>query len=255
MARPMGRILIAVVAGLLTMSLDASAPVWASDSQDAAVAYARGDYAMAMRLWRPHAEQGEAFAQFALGDLYEYGLGVPQDYAEAMRWYRKAAEQGERLAECNLGLMYYFGRGAPRDYTEAMNWLGRAAAHGDPLAQGYLGSMYANGEGVPRDYTVAMNWLGRAAMQGDPRAQDYLGSMYENGEGVPQDYVQAAKWFNLAAANFFSAAKFADSKKSLANRDRVASKMTAGQIKEAKKLARDWKPMLEPKPKSEGGEN
>jgi len=251
----MRRMLTAVVAGLLTLSLGTAAPVWASESDDAAVAYARGDYATAMRLWRPHAEQGQAFAQFAVGDLYEYGLGVPQDYAEAMRWYRKAAEQGERMAECNLGLMYYLGRGTSRDYTEAMKWLGRAAAHGDRLAQGYLGSMYANGEGVPRDYTEAMKWLGRAATQGDPRAQDYLGSMYENGESVPQDYVQAAKWFNLAAANFFSAAKFADSKKSLANRDRVASKMTAGQIKEAKKLAREWKPMHEPKPKSDGGEN
>jgi TPR repeat protein len=251
----MKRMLFAVTAGLLALSLDIAAPVWASESQDAAVAYARGDYATAMRLWRPHAEQGEAFAQFAVGEMYEYGLGVPQDYAEAMRWYRKAAEQGERLAECNLGLMYYLGRGTPRDYTEAMNWLGRAATHGDPLAQGYLGSMYASGEGVPRDYTEAMNWLGRAATQGDPRAQGYLGSMYENGEGVPQDYVQAAKWFNLAAANFFSAAKFDDSKRALADRDRVASKMSAGQIKEAKKLAREWKPTREPKPKTEGGEN
>jgi TPR repeat protein len=217
----MKRRLFAVAAGLLALSLDIAAPAWASESDDAAVAYARGDYATAMRLWRPHADQGESFAQFALGDMYEYGRGVPQEYAEAMRWYRKAAEQGERLAECNLGLMYYLGRGTPRDCSEAMNWLGRAAT------------------------------------QGDPRAQDYLGAMYENGEGVPQDYVQAAKWFNLAAARFFSAAKFADSKKALANRDRVASKMTAGQIKEAKKLAREWKPTREPKsrPKTDGGES
>ena len=66
--------LFAVAAGLLVLSLEFAAPVLAGESQDAAVAYARGDYATAMRLWRPHAEQGEAFAQFAVADMYEYGL-------------------------------------------------------------------------------------------------------------------------------------------------------------------------------------
>ncbi len=58
-------------------------------------AYQRGDYATAIRKFRPLAEQGNAEAQFNLGGMYRQGRGVPQDDAEAMKWYRKAAEQGD----------------------------------------------------------------------------------------------------------------------------------------------------------------
>jgi hypothetical protein len=40
----------------------------------------RGDYATALKEWTPLAEQGYADAQYNLGDMYRYGLGVPHDY-------------------------------------------------------------------------------------------------------------------------------------------------------------------------------
>src|SRR5258708_1588241 len=48
------------------------------------------------------AEQGDATAQNALGDLYAHGQGVTQDYAQAARWYRLSAEQGLAAAQVNL---------------------------------------------------------------------------------------------------------------------------------------------------------
>ncbi len=48
--------------------------------EDGVAAYKRGDYATALRLWRPLAEQGDADAQFNLGLMYANGEGVPQDY-------------------------------------------------------------------------------------------------------------------------------------------------------------------------------
>ena len=62
----------------------------AGSFEDATAAHGRGDYATAMRLLRPLADQGNADAQFNLGVIYE----VAQDYAEAVKWFRKAAEQG-----------------------------------------------------------------------------------------------------------------------------------------------------------------
>jgi hypothetical protein len=53
-------------------------PSWA-DGQAGVDAYKRGDYATALRDWRPLAEQGDAGAQFYLGTLYAFGQGVPQD--------------------------------------------------------------------------------------------------------------------------------------------------------------------------------
>ncbi len=67
-----------------------------ADFQDGLAAFSRGDYAAALREWRPLAEQGYAGAQFYLGVMYATGRGLPQDYAEAVKWYRKAAEQGKQ---------------------------------------------------------------------------------------------------------------------------------------------------------------
>jgi uncharacterized protein len=76
-------------------------------------AFKRGDYAAALREWRPLAEQGHAKAQSILGSMYDDGQGVPQDYAEAARRYRKAAEQGYAFAWLKLGSMYGIGEGVP----------------------------------------------------------------------------------------------------------------------------------------------
>ena len=67
--------------------------------QDAATAYRRGDYATALRITQPLAEQGNPSAQYDLGVLYEKGRGVAKDEVEAATWYRKAADQGYEQAQ------------------------------------------------------------------------------------------------------------------------------------------------------------
>ena len=57
---------------------------------------------------RKAAEQGNAAAQYELGDMYYWGQGVPRDYTEAMKWYRKAAEQGFAAAQYELGVMLMY---------------------------------------------------------------------------------------------------------------------------------------------------
>ncbi len=42
-------------------------------------AYKRGDYATALKEWRPSAVQGDASAQYNLGWMYRKGQGVQQD--------------------------------------------------------------------------------------------------------------------------------------------------------------------------------
>lgn len=42
---------------------------------------------------RAVAEQGDADAQFKLGDRYTKGTGVPEDLEQALLWFHKAAEQ------------------------------------------------------------------------------------------------------------------------------------------------------------------
>ena len=195
-----GLALIAALCAGFTLGL--TAPAWAGWDEGVAAAK-RGDYATAVREWRPLAEQGYAKAQFNLGLMYDNGQGVSQDYAKALQWYRKAAEQGNVEAQYNLGFMY------------------------------------DNGQGVPQDYAKALRWWRKAAEQGNAKAQSKLGFMYRNGLGVPQDYVQAHMWYNLVASR---SPPGMDRDRAVKNRFIIAQKMTPAQISEAHKLARKWKP-------------
>jgi hypothetical protein len=81
------------------------------------------------------------------------------------------------------------------------------------------------------NYAEAVRWYRQAASQGHANAQLLLGVMYANGIGVPQDYVRAHMWWDLAlAAGQDVAGQY---------RELVATKMTAEQIAEAQKLARE----------------
>ena len=91
--------------------------------KDGFLAYERGDYATAARIFRPLAEQGDASPQYQLATMYHEGKGVPKDIAEAIKWYRLAAEGGDPLAQNNLGLMYRSGQEVRQDYVEAVKWL------------------------------------------------------------------------------------------------------------------------------------
>ena len=74
------------------------------------------------------AEQGDAQAQFNLGNMHSEGQGVPQDYGEAVKWYRRAADQGDPQAQYNLGLWYATGEGGAYDTVSAHMWFNLAAA-------------------------------------------------------------------------------------------------------------------------------
>ena len=158
------------------------------------------DYTTALPWCRKEAEQGNADAQFTLGEMYSEGKGVKQDYAEAFKWWSKAAEQGNTRAQAQLGWMYSGGKGVKQDYAEAFKWWSKAAEQGYGYAQFNLGLMYASGEGVPQDPTKAFEWMQKAAEQGNAFAQENLGLMYYGGEGVKQDYVEASRWWQKAAS-------------------------------------------------------
>ena len=83
-----------------------------------------------MGWYRKAAEQGNAIAQYNLGDMYRVGEGVPPDNSAAASWYRKAAEQGYARAQNNLGVMYDNGEGVGQDDVSAYMWFNLATANG-----------------------------------------------------------------------------------------------------------------------------
>jgi TPR repeat protein len=93
------------------------------------------------------------------------GSEVQQNSAEALRWYRKAAEQGESWAQFYCGLMYNYHPGVAdqQNYAEALKWFREAANQGHVGAQFDLGNMYEEGHGVPQNYVLAHMWYDLAS--------------------------------------------------------------------------------------------
>ncbi len=141
----------------------------------------------------------------------------------------------------DVGLMYKNGRGGPRDYAEALKWFKKAADQDYNSAQYNLGQMYVFGRGVPQDDAEAVKWYRKAADQGYAEAQLNLGICYMNGQGIPQDRIAVHMWLNLAASRL-SAAQQELRAEAIADRDQISKLMTAGQIAEAQRLAREWRP-------------
>jgi TPR repeat protein len=57
------------------------------------VAYAgSGDWQAAIAQYRKAADRGLSAAQLNLGEIYDFGHGVPQNYQQAAALYRKACE-------------------------------------------------------------------------------------------------------------------------------------------------------------------
>src|SRR4029450_3665784 len=141
----------AIATILLISSL--ATPVAAGPFEDAAAAYGKGDYATALQLFRPLADQGTARAQAVLGVMYANGQGVPKSDTEAMKWYQLAADQGDAGAQTALGVIYTNGQGVPKDTEKGLEWFRKAADQGYANAQNNLGSMFDTGEGRGRNHT------------------------------------------------------------------------------------------------------
>jgi len=171
----------------------------AADLQKGLSALSNGDYATALSEWRPLAEQGNAAAQYNLGNLYYDGKGVPKDLKKAEYWYSKSSELGFADAQLTLGFMYANGQGVTQDCKRAIYWTHKAAEQGTAAAQTNLGNKYNEGKCVPQDYNQAVYWYTKAAEQGFDKAQNSLGGMYYLGQGVPKDNNQAIYWLTKAA--------------------------------------------------------
>ena len=183
---------------------------------------------------RKAAEQGDADAQYRLGEFYA------KDEAEALKWYHKAAEQGHEGAKGRLVDWYKLEEDrAVKWYRKAeVGWYRKAAEQGCVIAQFRLGMCYATGTGVEqnqekaeerfdkikdpfdqfmigncflaplhfdfiRDEVMAMKWYRKAAEQGYADAQYMLGLCY----CVKQDKPEAVKWLQKAAKQGHEKAK------------------------------------------------
>ena len=117
--------------------------------------------------FKASAEQGDANAQYLLGEMYREGSGVIQDYAEAAKWYRMAAEQGDANAQYRLSEMYKWSMLGPRDRVRAHMWVNIASANGHKEAGGIRN-------------TLANAMLPNDILKAQSMARECMSSNYKN---------------------------------------------------------------------------
>jgi len=123
--------------------------------------YQKQEYDQAAYYWNPLAKQGNPYAQYNIGLLWEYGLGsTTQNKAQAAEWYLLSAKQGYPTAMVKLA-EYQFSIGSQ---TPALSWLNMAARWGDETAIGKLRSM---GEAIPRSDLLAQQIAANQKKQKD----------------------------------------------------------------------------------------
>lgn len=81
----------------------------------------RATLASSLAVWKAKADEGDAQAQYYVGQFYEKGMDVEPDFAEAVKWYRKAAAQNHVAATLSLVDLMAEGKGMPADPVAAYN--------------------------------------------------------------------------------------------------------------------------------------
>lgn len=133
------------------------------------------DYELALHWYREAAEAGIVEARVDAGLIYEEGHeGVPQDFSGARCLYESAAAAGSARGMFAMGRLYQLGLGVSQDYDTALKWYRKAAAEGSADAMAAIGMMFQNGFSVTRDRDSAAQWYGKAEAAGSPDAGEML---------------------------------------------------------------------------------
>ena len=85
------------------------------------VEFDRASMASSLNVWQQEASQGDAKAQFFVGEIFEKGVGQEPDYESAVMWYRRAIKQDYAPAKMSMGRLYEVGLGVEKDLVKAMN--------------------------------------------------------------------------------------------------------------------------------------
>lgn len=137
------------------------------------VAYLKKDFDEAIKLWRDRAQRADVAAMVNLGNIYKDVKEV-QDYEKAMGWYKPAVTLGNSEAMIGMGDLYNYGLGVPRNYDEAYKLYGQAVYEDDPNGVYMFATMYDDGHGVEQDKGKALQMYQIAADMGNQDAKDMV---------------------------------------------------------------------------------
>jgi len=147
--------------------------------------------------YQNEANRGNHYAEYKVGQCYQYGVGVKKNENEAFKWFKMSADGGYVFGLKEVGLCYMNGLlGVNRNLKEALKWLFKAAEKGDAWSQ------YHYAFWIRDDKTMmskALEWFRRSANQGYEPAQTAVAQCFQYGWGTSVDGELACKYFKKSA--------------------------------------------------------
>ncbi len=174
--------------------------------------YDASEFAIALPLMLPLAQEGDSEAQFRAGFCYM----MAEQYDKALDWFEKARAQSHPKASYNMGWMYGFGKGVAKDESKWVKYTKESAILGFITAQWILGKAYYYGwHDLAENNDEAFKWLNKVAnskpdiparAKAIAEAQCLVGECYDFGRGVEEDKETAYQWYKKASDNGHAAA-------------------------------------------------
>lgn len=115
------------------------------DKSVADVAFLRGDYKTAAKMYLTGARAADVGAAFNYGYCLWRGLGTAYDPKEAKSFFVFSRELKGGEACYNLAMLYMRGEGVAKNYKKAFSYMSYSAELGCIEAQLYLGMAYTSG--------------------------------------------------------------------------------------------------------------
>ena len=137
---------------------------------------------------------------YALGYLFEHGIGVNPAPKTAVMHYAYGAKSGHAPSQNLLSAALGDGKIVAEDKKAALSWGLAAAKQGHKGAMRSTGIAYRFGWGASPNVETAVFWLTKAAQLNEEHAQAHLAEIYEFGELGQPDLTQAEHWYSQAAA-------------------------------------------------------
>lgn len=120
--------------------------------------------------FNPKAGVRKVYAEFALAQAYDEGIGVKAEPTRALAFYKVAAVAGHAGAQNALATYFYKGELVAKDLPLARKLFLAAAAQGSDSAMASAGAMLFQGEGGGKDPVQALAWFRLSASLGNEQA-------------------------------------------------------------------------------------
>jgi hypothetical protein len=122
-----------------------------------------------------------------------------ENYINAKMLFLKMSRQENPIANYYLGAIHEFGLGVENDLSKAAHYYRMSAARGDIDAKSKLAVLFAQKDSPLYEPISSVFWHEKAAKGGSAKDALLLAQLYEGGVGIPKNSRQAYEWYKYAA--------------------------------------------------------